>query len=278
MDPVRIEAPAKVNLYLHVNGKRSDGYHLLDSLIVCANDVADVMHIREAEKNVVSITGPFAHLVEAKNNNLLKLLSILDEKSMARSPLHIELEKNVPVGAGLGGGTADVASLLKHLIGAWSLPLSGEELDSLLLSLGADVPACFQQKAVFVNGIGEQLTPVNDFQKSYAVLVYPHEHISTKAIFTSPHFKVSNRSEEHIPLSNIDTATNDLTDAAIANAPVVKEVLDALNDSPAFDLVRMTGTGSCCFGLTQDMEIAADMAQQLETEHPEWWVKATSLS
>ena len=159
MDFISVKAPAKVNLYLHVTGRRADGYHLLDSLFVFAED-GDVISVRKAEKLSLRIVGPYAGgLSNGEDNIVLKAARALAGVCGTVPDVEIVLEKNLPVASGIGGGSSDAAATLKALMRLWKQDVPAEKLHDVALQLGADVPSCLAAKAVQVSGIGDILVP-----------------------------------------------------------------------------------------------------------------------
>lgn len=210
-------APAKLNLYLHVTGKREDGYHTLDSLVAFA-DVGDLITVEAGTGLNLSLTGPYAADVPSGPDNLvLKAAHLLAERSGVEANAHITLEKNLPAASGIGGGSADAAATLRALVRLWALKLSDEHIhqaanligddsstrltletlfsswsddlcstrmSDIALSLGADVPVCLEGRTVFMGGIGEQLTLAPPLPNPvWIVLVNPHVALSTPAVF-----------------------------------------------------------------------------------------------
>ncbi len=265
---VEAAAPAKVNLTLHVTGQRADGYHLLDSLVVFA-DFGDHLRLTPGNEMSITVTGPFAEGVPTDRRNL-----VWQAAEMVGWTGHIDLEKNIPHGAGLGGGSADAAAVLRALGGA-------EQASSL----GADVPVCLRASPQRMRGIGDELTDVPNLPTLAAVLVNPAVHVPTPKVFaglaqknnppmpaTLPTFK-SGRELLHW----LADMRNDLEPAAIAQQPVIGEVLRTLSAQNPI-LVRMSGSGSTCFALYDDPGSAEVMARDLAQKHPEWRVRNCRLS
>lgn len=262
-------APAKVNLTLHVTGQRDDGYHLLDSLVVFA-DVGDRLWFEPRSDMSMDITGPFAKGVPADARNLVWRAAMA-----AQVTGHIKLEKNLPHGAGLGGGSADAAALLRSLFGG--RVTDGIGMDGAL-ALGADVPVCMSTDPQRMRSIGDELEPVWPLPSLDIVLVNPKVEVPTAAVFTGL------SSKENPPMGELKVARdltefvkwlgdqrNDLQPAAVAFAPEIKTVLDALDGAL---LARMSGSGSTCFGIYPDRKRAAQAAMDISAQHPDWWVVA----
>ena len=289
--PLSVFAPAKINLYLHVTDKLANGYHSLDSLISFA-DIGDDIIIEPAKNFQFEITGPFSGALkgndisaEPDSSNLavkaVWALSRLTEKAPA---LHMRLVKNLPLGAGIGGGSADAAAALWGLLEYWGLPKNLSGLDDLMLKLGADVPACFACEPCRVQGIGEVLDNAPTLPEVPVVLVYPGKPCHTAKIFN--HMKTSFSLPVTLPevITSFDMlcdvlshTTNDLTQAALDSVPDIKNVLQSLDAQSGCGLSRMSGSGSSCFGLFEDEQTAETAALKLAEKNPDWWVKPSWL-
>ncbi len=291
-----IDAPAKINLFLHIVGRRQDGHHELESIFAFA-DVGDRLGMAPADRFSLSLSGPFAGELDADgdadspsgdNNLVMQAAKMLAARlGPAAFPVALELEKNLPVAAGIGGGSADAAAALRGLAELWRSSLAADQLFDLALSLGADVPACLAGVTARVTGIGETIEPVGPAAGQFhAVLVNPHVPLSTAAVFrryraTSGAF--SQRLEQWPGgspeefLGTLAACRNDLADAAMAEAPVIGDVLGALERQQDCRLARMSGSGATCFGLFDDHAAAGRAARSLCRERPEWWVKAALL-
>ncbi|QDC11033.1 4-(cytidine 5'-diphospho)-2-C-methyl-D-erythritol kinase [Oceanicola sp. D3] len=282
MTKVEAFAPAKINLALHVTGRRSDGYHLLDSL-VCFADVGDHLILRDAAGMSLGASGPFGASVPPGPSNLVLQAAELMEAEAARLGLpaggvSIQLEKNLPISSGLGGGSADAAAALRALSELWRLPMPGPH--RLAEALGADVPVCADPSVAYrMRGIGEELTRIERMPQLNLLLVNPRVPVSTAAVF--------GRMERHdnAPLPEppeaptrrelVDWLTwqrNDLEAPACSLAPEIAEVLDELRLMEGVMLARMSGSGASCFAIFEDNEARDRAAGMLRDERPEWWV------
>lgn len=263
---MRLVAPAKLNLYLHITGKRADGYHLLESLVVFTN-LQDVLTIASADTLSLEVTGEFASDAGQADNLVLRAARLLQQETGTNHGARITLEKNIPVGAGLGGGSSDAATTLKGLNELWQLKVSDTKLREIGLKLGADVPMCLYGKKLIARGIGEVIKPYEgDLLAPYVVLVHPRIPLLTAQVYAM--------------LDSIRGVgeRNDLQRAAIAASPVVGEVLLAMETAlPRPALVRMTGSGACCFALFDDADHAATYAAQLRAEHSTWWIRSSAI-
>lgn len=278
-------AHAKINLTLHITGKRQDGYHLLESLMSFAA-LHDRITIHAAETLSLSVEGPFAGILHADNaeNILLKTAKLLAAKAGIAPLVHITLHKSIPVGAGIGGGSADAAALMHLLYRLWELQFSAQEMQELALQIGADVPVCYSSTTTLVAGIGEQLQPIPFPLQMPAVLVNPLVPLSTIAVFKQgvSHYSAPGLQQD-IPLEAssflawLKTKTNDLEVPAIQLMPVIADMLLALTQQDSCLLSRMSGSGATCFGLFQEKEDAAKAAAQIKARYPQWWVEETVI-
>lgn len=268
-------APAKINISLHVTGRRPDGYHLLDSLVVFA-DVGDRLRLRLAPEPLLSVTGPMAEGVPTGAGNL-----VLRAAALMGITAEITLEKHLPAAAGIGGGSSDAAACLRALSEMCRQPVPSD-----VSALGADVPVCLVARAARMRGIGEEVVPLDGLPTLDAVLVNPGVPVSTPAIFRRLAQRANPAMPAHLPdwpdaaslINWLKAQRNDLQDAAIAEAPVVANVLQEISSTRHCALARMSGSGATCFGLYPDAASAARAAQALRAAHPGWWVQATRLS
>lgn len=283
---VHCDAPAKINLALHVTGQRDDGYHDLETLAVFC-EAGDRI---SAEENPavpggeidVTATGRFgADLPVGADNIVVKaaqaLLATLPERACG---LSITIEKNLPLASGMGGGSADAAATLlavSHLCGI----RDPGQLTDLAETIGSDVPMCLYSRALIARGRGEAITPLDDFPKFSILLVNPGTGVSTPRVFNALQQK-SNPPLATLPATRDCEALsdwlagqrNDLELPAISLVPIISEVLDDIGNSGAL-LTRMSGSGATCFGLYSDFQQAETAALQIRQNHPDWWVQAT---
>lgn len=279
-------APAKVNLFLHVGDKRPDGYHNLVSLIAFA-DAGDWIEVCDAKRLSLSITGPFAEALKDETDNLvLKAARDLDvwaeERGHKTTPVELILEKNLPIAAGIGGGSSDAAAVLHLLAEHWSLPIPIDELESIGKAMGADVPVCLRGCPTLVSGMGEILSPAPELPAFSLVLVNPGIEVPTKRIFNT----ISVRSGTFPPpfpprfasartfAMYLDGLFNDLAAPAKAIAPVIMSAESALVATEGCLIARMSGSGATCVGLYEKDEDAVAAAAKIAQAHPAWWVKA----
>jgi len=281
--PLSERAFAKINLTLRVLGRRADGYHELESLVAFA-DVADTLTLEPGSTDGLEMSGPFAGKSGPVDDNLvLKSLAELRRRVAGLKGGRFRLEKNLPVAAGIGGGSADAAAALRLLAKANGIALDDTSLMAAAQAIGADVPVCLDSRPRIMRGIGEALSEPLGLVPIPAVLVNPGVALVTRAVFEK--FKGA-----HLSAGLADVATkagalidllkqqdNDLTDAATACAPVVGQVLAALRATQGSALVRMSGSGATCFALFDSRDEAEVAAQRLGSEHKNWWVRATEI-
>jgi len=269
-------APAKINLYLHITGKRADGYHLLDSLVVFA-DIHDKISVEASDSLKLEVRGK----VLTGENSIIKAARLLARRYQVTKGAAIILDKYLPVGAGIGGGSSDAATALHLLCQLWELPLTEAELASIGLELGADVPVCLQAKASYMRGIGEQISPAF-IPSLFMVLVNPNQPLLTKAVFS--HFN-ANFSESLTPPSFASTEDfiaflaarhNALQAPAMQIMPEIGVIVEAISSTQHCLLVRMSGSGATCFGLFRNKEEAEQAALALKQQYPHWWVETGS--
>jgi 4-diphosphocytidyl-2-C-methyl-D-erythritol kinase len=269
-------ARAKVNLALHVLGRRDDGYHELDSIVGFA-EVGDRLTLEAAPETRLLVTGPFSAEVPATEDNLVLKAHALLRQHVDCPPVSIHLEKNLPVASGIGGGSADAAATLRGLLRLVGKSLPQNVLDQVSLQLGADVPVCLQERAVRMQGVGEKLTALEQLPARAIVLVNPLKPCATAAVFKVLNLAAGQSFRIGLDVPQPSHWRNDLTEAALAVVPEISSVLQALEGTARLTVVRMSGSGATCFGLTDDVTSAREIAQQLQHQHPEWWIVAANL-
>jgi 4-diphosphocytidyl-2-C-methyl-D-erythritol kinase len=272
-------ARAKVNLALHVMGRRPDGYHLLDSIVVFA-DIFDTLRFTPAAENSLRVTGPLSDGVGITGNLVLRAQEAMAQAFGKLIPkVAVTLDKQIPAAAGLGGGSADAAAALRALCRFAGLDPLSRAVREIALSLGADVPVCLHSRACRLRGIGETLEPLPGLSPSNVVLANPGVPVPTADVFAA--LKLSPGEAGYPPLElpfELSNSRNDLTPPAISVAPVIEEVLSALRALPGVKFVRMSGSGGTCFALFDDRPAAETAAADLATRQPDWWIKPAVLS
>ncbi len=277
-------APAKINLFLHVIGKKQD-YHQLDMLIVFA-DSGDRLHFETADTLSLSLSGPFAEdLVGETDNLVLRAAKALQKETGCMQGAAITLEKHLPVAAGLGGGSSDAAATLLGLNRLWELDLPLETLGSLAAHLGSDVPMCLFRQALYAQGRGEVITFVKQCPPLYGVLVNPLQPLSTGTVFqrvTPPYDEPLEEYPLHFASDQklcafLFGTHNALEQPAKALMPSIAPLLQRILLTDGCMLARMSGAGATCFGLYGSAE-ATEEASTILTEHfPDYWVHACRL-
>jgi 4-diphosphocytidyl-2-C-methyl-D-erythritol kinase len=281
-------APAKVNLCLHVTGQRADGYHLLDSLVVFAG-VGDTIHFSPADKFSLNISGPMARGLAADDDNLVLRAAhaVHKERGGDFAGVAMELEKNLPLASGIGGGSADAAAALRGVQALYgSGGLSEEQIAEIALTLGADVPVCLESAPVRMRGIGEKIDLVLPLPECHIVLVNPGVEVATRLVFSALAGKFSS-SLDPMPTCPFASAgefcawlknqRNDLQPPAIVNAPQIGDVLKALETTSGVLLARMSGSGATCFGFYASASEAQLAAETISRHANNWWVAATHI-
>lgn len=278
-------ARAKINLYLHVTGKRADGYHLLDSLIVFA-ETGDDLSAAAAERLTLAIDGPFAQGLESGPENLvLRAAEGLRQLTGTRHGAAIRLVKNLPIASGIGGGSADAAASLRLLCDLWRVAPEESALMRLAAELGADVPVCLAGRPSFVGGIGEEIAPAEGLPRCWLLLVNPRVATPTPAVFKARRgdFSLPGRWTEAPRdfadfVRRLSACRNDLTAAASEVTPAIRDVLAALGSLPGCALARLSGSGATCFGLFADEAAARLALRAVQSRHPAWWSVAAALA
>jgi 4-diphosphocytidyl-2-C-methyl-D-erythritol kinase len=277
-----VTAPAKINLALHVTGRRADGYHVLDSVAVFAG-LGDRVAVQSSDALQLQVTGPFARHAPADRTDLAwRAAEAFYLRAGAVPAVRIEIEKNIPAGAGLGGGSADAAAVLSALDEFSGAKLPARDLAALGLTLGADVPMCLAGRALRARGIGEVIAAVEGWPPLPLVLIWPGRAVSTAAIFKAL------PKRDNPPLTDVpaaagvaDIATwlagcrNDLEPPALSVAPEIAFALAELRASAGCLIARMSGSGSACFGLYGDVADAERAAASIAAGRPDWWVRST---
>lgn len=280
-------ARAKINLTLRIVGRRDDGYHELESLVVFAG-IADTLSLETGEGTSLHVTGPFAGAIGAAGDNLvLKAFSALAALVPGLKGGRLTLDKHIPVAGGVGGGSADAAAALRLLARANDLSFDDARLMTAALRTGADVPVCFVSRPCVMTGIGERLSPPLTLAPLPALLVNPRIGVGTRDVFAAlarSGLPKDGRELGDIPhgfdalIGFLRKNGNDLTAPAMACAPVIGDVLSALEALPGARLARMSGSGATCFALFATTAEAEAAAARLAAKYPQWWTAATLLN
>jgi len=280
-------APAKLNLYLHITGRREDGYHDLDSLVAFAG-IGDEIRLEPATEFQFALEGPQADLLrhEPPGGNLV----VKGAQSLARlcnKPLNVKLTlvKNLPVASGIGGGSSDAAAALRALAQHWDLPPDDPRLSTAAAEHGQDVPVCLKIENNYITAGGTIAAPA--LPRVSVVLVNPNKALPTPAVYTefrtggygfSPVAQLTETPRDAPALiAALKTRHNDLYAPALRLIPEIGTIIAALETTDGCLLARMSGSGATCFGLYADEGHAQQTAKQLHSRYPGWWVEASYL-
>jgi 4-diphosphocytidyl-2-C-methyl-D-erythritol kinase len=282
LPPLVEQARAKINLTLRVLGPRADGYHELESLVAFA-DLADTLTLTPGETVALDVSGPFAKASgNVADNLVLKAVAALGACVDGLKAGRFQLTKNIPVAAGVGGGSADAAAALRLLADANGIAADDARLMDAARAIGADVPVCLASKSCIMRGVGEQLSPV-DMPPLAAVLINPGVALSTREVFGKFALTPGGAPMSEVPraldalIAFLKQHGNDLTPPAIACAPVIETVLAQLRDVPGNVLARMSGSGATCYALFKSVDEAATAAGIVQKNNKGWWVKPVTI-
>ena len=284
------QAPAKINLSLHVLGRRDDGYHDLESLVVFA-DLVDTLTLHPGAPLSLVVTGPTARASGPVSDNLvLKAASALAARVPTLETGAFVLHKKLPAAAGIGGGSADAAAALRLLARANGLALENAALGAAARAIGADVPVCLESRARMMRGAGEMLGPPLALPALAAVLVNPGVVVETAAVFRAMglapgetrdialHPDIPEGTGADGVIAVLERCRNDLEPATRQVQPVVSDVLDQIRQKAGCRLARMSGSGATCFGLFAAMDQAVAAAVALRKARPHWWIQPATLA
>jgi 4-diphosphocytidyl-2-C-methyl-D-erythritol kinase len=284
--PLAALASAKVNLTLEIKGRRPDGYHELRSLVLFA-DYGDRLSIEAADEWSFAVEGPFASAIEG-GNLVERAAQDFAESFGIGLRFACRLAKNLPVAAGLGGGSSDAAAMLRLLREHFGRPADTDALIPLAARLGADVPCCLLGRAALMTGIGERLAPLPPVPAIPAILANPMRPLATRDVFRALAARplatgLAADASPDLPspdalLAFAGASRNDLQPPAVALMPVIGEVLATLQALPGARLARLSGSGPTCFALFGTPAEASAAAETLAVRHPAWWVRAVSLN
>lgn len=283
-------APAKINLFLHVGSARADGYHPIESLVAFAASGDDLQFAPGGNAFSITVTGPYANSAGAPENNLvLKAARALKRRVPAIGGGEFSLNKNLPAGAGLGGGSSDAAAALRLIADKNGIAPKDPALLEAARETGADVMVCLERKARLVSGIGEILSEPIAIPELHAVLVWPNAPASTPAVYRAFDEAEMKRSTQFgtrlsdIPrdrdafIEFLKRQNNDLARAAWRVTPHIAEAEAALRAVDRTRLIRMSGSGSAIFAIYDSVSDANTEAEAIRARYPNWWVKATTL-
>ncbi|MDD3030617.1 MAG: 4-(cytidine 5'-diphospho)-2-C-methyl-D-erythritol kinase [Alphaproteobacteria bacterium] len=289
MTLIREFAPAKINLYLHVTGRKDNGYHELDSLVAFAS-IGDEIALRPKKGFLFETTGRYADAL-SKDEQGNENIAVKAARALAASvgkdfAAHIVLVKNLPVASGIGGGSSDAAATLRALAKHWGLFSEDPRLAAAAARHGQDITVCLSTNPVYM--IADGIEPAPPLPKASIVLVNPGAPLSTPDVFKA--FRESGapfsppRKLEKAPqtldemIAALKERSNDLYEPAKSVLPCVAEVMASLEASPSCLLARMSGSGATCFGLYPDETAAKSVASQIRAVRPHWWVETGTLN
>ena len=271
-------APAKINLSLNITGRRDDGYHLLHSYVVFADYGDEIVLEPSGIGYFLSIEGPFADQINIDDNIINQAVELFQQHLGHPLKHRAKLTKNIPVGAGLGGGSSDAAATIKLLMETYNVEIEPSVLKEMLLSLGADVPVCYKTAPCLMEGIGDVISPIKQADKVLpALLVYPDAFVSTPDVFKNYLSEFSQPQVLDNWFDSIDGMKNDLTVAAMQIEPKIQTALDLLKEQNGCIASRMSGSGSTCFALFENVEVRDKVHNAIQQAHSEWWVQPVSI-
>jgi 4-diphosphocytidyl-2-C-methyl-D-erythritol kinase len=278
------QAPAKINLFLHVGAKRADGFHPVQSLAVFTC-LGDVLAMEAAPDLSLTVGGPFAKGLEGEGDNLVvrAAKALIKKAAPGADGARLNLTKNLPVASGIGGGSADAAAALRGLRQLWKVEIDGVALGEIAAGLGSDIPACVLSVSCFMEGRGEILRVTDSMPRVPMLLVNPGVPVPTRDVFAA----LESRSGVEMALPHglfgdtadllrfLETTRNDLEEPARRLQPVIGEVLATIAAMPGALLARMSGSGATCFGIFADDHCCRRAAEILKQSSPSWWVAPT---
>lgn len=281
-------APAKINLTLQVRGRRQDGYHDLESLVAFSG-AGDTLSLTPGEALSLDISGPTSSAAGAGDDNLvLRAARKLAEEIEGLRLGRFQLDKRLPVAAGIGGGSSDAAAALRLLAKANDLALDDPRIREVACAIGSDVPVCLDPRARLMRGAGESLGAPLELPPLPAVLINPGVPVATAPVFAAlglqpgasrggAHAEIGARPNTEELLAALAKCRNDLEDAACLQAPVIVDALAILRAARGSRLARMSGSGATCFALFATRRAAVRAARVIRAQHPAWWVKTAVL-
>lgn len=283
-----IFSPAKINLYLHITGKRDDGYHLLDSL-VAFTDIGDTIDISPSDHFRFKIDGPYAgyfseeerHSTPNSKNIIVIALRTLSRRMGKPLNFSVKLTKNMPLASGIGGGSSNAASAIWGALRYWDVQLEAQELTNFMLEIGADVPVCYRCETVRMRDIGIPDKRPIEIPEIPIILVNPGKSAHTADIFKK--FKASYKDMIDIPdqfrtstelIGFLKQTDNALYAPALQTIPEIENVIHNIRMQTGCSLARMSGSGATCFGLFENEEQSITAFQKIKEANPDWWVRA----
>ena len=283
----KARARAKINLTLHILGRRENGYHDLESLVTFAA-FGDELTLVEGPQLALTLSGPqSATLKNDPDNHILKATLALSTRIKNLRVGKFHLVKSLPLASGMGGGSADAAAALRLLAKLNHLSLDDPRVREAALETGADVPVCLESRSRMMRGIGDALDAPITLPQLFALVVNPLKTSATPDVFSKiglargemhkapPHPRFTDKMSDDSFFKALDAGRNDMEEAAIALQPAIGDVKKAIASLPSCRLTRMSGSGATVFGLFPSCRATAAAARLLKREHPEWWIKPT---
>ena len=292
------KSPAKINLFLKVKDLRADGYYNLESLMAFL-DIYDEISVEKSQKFSLEITGEFAKFIDIDNNLFLTILNYFQQSFAISNNLKIKLIKNIPVGAGLGGGSSNACYFMILLNEIFNLNLTKKQLQKISFNFGCDIAFFFEDCAQIVGGKGDELFDYNNFTTLDSLIIYPQINLSTKQVFMefskNKNTNFQNNQFEKIPenknflttnysipdlknlsITQILQLPNDLEKPAISIAGVIYEIIENVkNFNPQF--VKMSGSGSTIFAIFNDLSLLENAIQNLQKIYPDFYIKTVKI-
>ena len=273
-----LKSPAKINLFLDVLSKDNDGFHNIKSILTLI-DLHDEIIIKESASLNINFSGEFSN--EINQNNIQILFDFLIKKNFIKSDKYsINITKNIPVGAGLGGGSSNIAAILNFLYSKKIIKYN--EALNIARELGSDIEFFFDTAPAIIIGKGNVLRRINTFKEFYLLLVYPNFTLSTEKVYrNNSQFDTENQialDKEDYDFDNImQLSSNSLQAAAIGLCPDIKYIIDKLASMKGSLYSRMTGSGSCCFAVFDEKDLAQEAANTLKRHYPDWWIYQSKI-
>jgi len=290
MASIREFALAKVNLTLRVEGRQADGYHRLASLTTFAS-VGDTLTFEPGLPREIAVSGPFAPALSGRTTTLDGVFDLLFAEVPGVALGRVHLEKNLPIAAGIGGGSADAAALIRAVRRASPKAAASVDWPALAARVGADVPVCLASRPIWMTGVGHDLADIpGGLAPLAAVLVNPLARVpddKTARVFRtlgagpiadhSSHEAAPVFADRAVLLDFMRAVGNDLAEAAAAVVPEIRQVMAALTSEPGVEHAALSGAGPTCFGIVADDAEAERVRRRLAAAHSDWWVVAVTL-
>ena len=280
-------APAKINLDLRITGRRSDGYHLLDSIVVFT-EFGDELRAELSNKLELTISGPFASgLKECDDNLVLKACKLLCQEAGVKPNLRFYLTKNIPVSSGIGGGSADAAAAMKLTCELLALNINDSIIQDIAIKIGADVPVCLRSVSSHICGIGDEIHQLSFYEELHLLLINPGIQISTSNIFKK--YKncktkfdnkrkiINTKIQLDLIISSLRDSHNSLQGIVSRQNEEVQTILEILKNTEGMLLYRMSGSGATCFAAYKTSEECSKAGNKIKQRNNEWWIKETKI-